>query len=175
MSKKVEESYLFSVGTRFSKKINEIFYKNKHYVWCTTLYDCDKQPITSNPKSICKRLLEVIHTKDRHAVEIENNIAGVLRGAQAKLDKGEIDEDQFKLIGQFINLAEYDSFFPIIYIIDVNKVGEDRCKEVPLEERASDCSIEYKIEDLSEGEFQVIDIKALVEKFISNEYKRVGE
>ena len=174
-SKLPQPTYLFSVGTHFAKKINETYYNNTHYVWCTTHYDSKKQPVTSNPKSICKRWLELVHTGDRHAVEFSNNLAGILRGAQAKLEQGVIDQNQFSEIGQLINLAKYKDFFPVIYIIDINKVGQTRCKEVPIKDRASDNSIEYKVEDLAAGEFQVIELKTLFQDLMDSVDKKIGE
>ena len=82
--------FLYSVGTQLAYKIAKRYYKNIHYVWCTTEFNSSKQQPTSNPATICKRYLEQITTGDRHTKEIENNIAGILNVAKAKLYGGVI-------------------------------------------------------------------------------------
>lgn len=82
--------YLFSVGTQLAYKINKKYYGDVHYVWCTTEFNSKKQPPTSNPATICKRLLEQISTGDRHTHEIKANQDGILRGANEHMNRGTI-------------------------------------------------------------------------------------
>ena len=166
---------LFSVGTQFARRINEYYYNDIHYVWCSSNYNDKKQAATSNPKTICKRLLDIVLTTDRHAVELNDNKAGILRGAQTKLEQGVINENQFNEICQLVNLARYEDFLPIIYIIDYNKVGSKRCTIVPIKERASDASVEYLITNLSKDEFQIIEIKDLLNNIVDIKDIKVGE
>lgn len=49
-------------------------------------------------------------------------------------------------------MAEYESFFPMLYIIESEKV-KNKCMEVSVADRASDNAVEYKVEDLTENEF----------------------
>lgn len=167
--------FLFSIGTLFSYRIDRRYYGNVHYVWCTTRFNDKKQPITSRPQSICKRFLEQVVSGDRHTKEIEDNKAGILRGAQAKLEAGVIDNDQYNEICQLVNLARYEDFFPVLYIIDGKKVGSARCKEVDKKDRASDTSIEYKIFDLIEGEYELIDFKSLFYDYLDAVDKKAGK
>ncbi len=165
---------LYSVGTYLAYKIAKKYYHNIHYVWCTTAFNASGQPPTSNPSKICKRYLEQITTADRHTKEIENNTAGILRGAKAKLDSGIIDKKAYNEIRCIVSAAEYESFFPMLYIIESKKV-KDKCVEVLMAERASDNSIEYKIENLMENEFEVIFIKDILDGIINVFDKKVGE
>ena len=145
------------------------------YVWCTTFFNDKKQPVTSNPQSICKRFLEQVISGDRHAKEIDDNKAGILRGAQAKLDAGVIDNAQYDEICKLVNLANYEDFFPVLYIIDAKKVGIKRCVDVDTKDRASDTSVEYRIFDLSEGEFVLLDFKNLLSDYMDTVDKKAGK
>ena len=167
--------FLFSIGTSFAYKINHMYYDNVHYVWCTTHFDDKKQPVTSRPQSICKRFFDQVVTGDRHTREIADNKAGILRGAQAKLEAGVINDEQYDEICQLVNLAHYEDFFPVLYIIDGRKVGNARCKEVDKKDRASDTSIEYKIFDLTEGEYELVDFKSLLSDYLNAVDKKAGK
>ena len=158
--------FLFSVGTWCSYFINRRYYNGVHYVWCTTTFDRKKQPITSNPYHICKRFIEQMFTGDNHTQEIANNISGLLKGMVKKREQGVIDDSTCKEIQEFVNLLRFEHFFPVLYVIDGRKVGNERCIEVPKEERAGTNSIEYRIFDLKDGEFEIIDLRRLFSEFI---------
>lgn len=123
--------FLYSVGTQLAYKIAKRYYGNVHYVWCTTEFNSSKQPPTSNPAKICKRYLEQITTGDRHTKEIENNMAGILKGAQAKLNCGIISKKEYDDIRSIVSVAEYEAFFPMLYIVESKKV-KDRCDIVKI-------------------------------------------
>lgn len=166
--------FLFSVGTQLAYKIAKRYYGNQHYVWCTTEFNSLKQPPTSNPATICKRYLEQITTGDRHTKEIEGNIAGILKGAKAKLTSGVINKKEYNEIRSIVSAAEYEAFFPMIYIVESKKI-KDRYIEVVVGERASDDAVEYKIEDLKAGEFEIISFKDILCGVINIADKKVGE
>lgn len=169
-----DASLLYSVGTKLAYKINNRYYKGIHYVWVTDSFNSKDQPPTSNPCTIIKRYLEQISSGDRHAIEINNNKAGILRGAKAKLDAGIITKTQYKEIGSLVSCADYRAFFPILYIMETPKVL-GKCKAVPVEERASDDSFEYKITDLANGEYQVIDFESVFSDLMRIADKKVGD
>lgn len=147
---------LYSAGTLLAYKIAERYYK-RHFVWCTTKFNSRTQPITSNPQTICRRYLEQILTSDRHTVEIDKNIVGILTGARINLENSIINEDQYNKIKNMVACAEYESFFPVIYIIYTERV-KHKCIKIGKEDCASDISIEYKIESLEDGEFSIISL-----------------
>lgn len=165
--------FLYSIGTQLSYKIAKRYYHNIHYVWCTTHFNSAYQPPTSNPATICKRYLEQITTGDRHTKEIENNIAGILRGAKAKRDSGIISVKEYTEIRHIVSAAEYESFFPLLYIVDSKKV-ERKCLEVKLSDKASDAAVEYKITDLVEGEFEIIEFKDILSGIVNIVDKKAG-
>lgn len=166
--------FLYSVGTQLAYKIAKRYYGNVHYVWCTTEFNSSKQPPTSNPATICKRYLEQIATGDRHTREIETNMAGILKGAKAKLNSGVINKKEYNEIRSIVSVAEYEAFYPILYIVESKKV-KDRCLEVTISERASDDAVEYKIEDLKENEFSIISFKDILDNLINIVDKKAGE
>ena len=178
MKKENEKPYiLFSVGTYFAYKIAKMYYNNVHYVWCTSEFDAEDQPPTSNPKTICKRYLEQIRTGDRHTNEINNNKSGILKGAKIKFEAGIINRTQYKEIRCLVNAAEYEAFIPVIYVISVDKIknSEIRCKEVAQKDRASNNSIEYIIEDLKENEFKIINLNKVLCDVMNVAERKAGE
>lgn len=165
---------LYSVGTDLAYKISKRYYDNTHYVWCTTKFNSSVQPPTSNPQTICRRFLEQIKTGDRHAFEIDKNKSGILSGAHIKKKEGVITEEQFKEIRDIVSKAEYESFFPVIYIIYTDKV-QHKCIEVEKFQCASDNSVEYRIEKLEAGEFDAILIKDMLHGIIEVVERKAGD
>ena len=165
--------FLFSVGTELAYKIAKRYYKS-HYVWCSPFFDNRTQAVTSNPASICNQYLSVISTGDRHSEVIDNNKAGILTGATKKYEAGIIDKKQLETIQNAVAAAEYSSFMPVVYVIMTSKI-KNKCCEVFGNEKASDESIEYRIEDLQPDEFQLIDIKNVVNGIVDIADKFAGE
>ena len=155
---KPNDFLLYSTGTALAYKIAKEYYNNVHYVWCTEAFDAALQPGTSNPRTLCSRYLEQIQKNDRHANEIKNNKAGILKGALAKLDERIINDDQFREIQARVAYAGNDEFYPVIYMINKRAVKK-RLIVVNPEDKASDSSIEYIIKDLKRNEFDLIRIR----------------
>lgn len=164
---------LYSIGTNLAYMIAKKHYGNIHYAWCTTEFSSIYQPPTSNPSKICQRYLDVISKGDRHAVEINNNIAGILKGAKAKLDSNVISKQQFKIIRYEVANAWYEDFFPMLYIIQSEKV-KHKCIEVPMPNRASDDAVEYLIDDLRTDEFDAIFFRNILSGILVAVDKEVG-
>lgn len=102
--------------------------------------------------------LDIISKGDRHSVEIDRNIVGVLQGDKAKSASKVITKKQYDHIGAKVAIARYEDFFFVLYIIQSEKV-EHKCIEVPIPDRASDDAVEYLIDDLRIDEFDVIFLK----------------
>lgn len=156
---------LYSINTHLAYSISKRYYNDIHFVWCTTEFNNLKQPPTSNPQTICNRLLEQITKGDNHTKEIEANIAGILKGAKCKLEQKVITEKQFEKIRSIVNVAEFKLFFPLIYLIHTGKV-KNKIVEVKKEDCASETSIEYKIEDLKKGEFEIINLEDVLHNIV---------
>ena len=77
-------------------------------------------------------------------------------------------------IRSIVSVADYEAFFPLLYIVESKKVKE-RCVEVATEDRASDNAVEYKIEDLKENEFEIVSFKDILSGVVNIVDKKVGE
>ena len=55
-----------------------------------------------------------------------------------------------------MNSADFNAFYPVLYVIDANAVN-GHCEKVKSEESAGEESVEYLIKNLSGDEFQIID------------------
>ena len=166
--------FLYSAVTSMAYKIAKDYYGNVHYAWCSTSFNSKEQPPTSNPATLCERYLKIITTGDRHAREIIDNKAGILKGAKIKLDRGIIDKKIFNEIRALVAASKYVDYYPIIYVVNSRKVKE-RYLDIPIVEKASDKSEEYLIEDLQENEFQVISLSDILTNVITVEDKRAGK
>jgi hypothetical protein len=165
---------LYSICTLLAYRISQQYYNKVHYVWCTTKFDSLSQPPTANPQTIARRYLEQVTKGDRHATEIDKNIAGILNGAKSKLSQGVINEKQYEDIRSIVANSWYEAFFPVIYIIYSDKV-KDKCIKVNEYDCASDSSIEYKIVDLEESEFGIINLKDVTFGIAKAVDKKAGE
>lgn len=165
---------LYSIGTQLAYNIAKNYYGDVHYAWCTCDFNNIKQPPTSNPAKICNRYLDIISKGDRHTVEICNNIAGILRGAKAKFDRKIITPRQYKEIKTLVAAARYESFYPVLYIIQSSKV-KHKCIEVPIPDRASDDAVEYRIEELQADEFDIIFLRDILGGVLSVVDKEVDK
>lgn len=97
-----------------------------------------------------------------------------MKGAKVKLNSGIISKKEYNEIRNIVSAAEYEAFFPILYIVESKKV-KDRYVEVVVGERASDDAVEYKIEDLKENEFEIISFKDILSGIVNIVDKKVGE
>lgn len=164
-----ETPVLYSTGTRLAYTIANRYYGGKHFVWCTTKFHSRTQPPTSDPQSIARTYFEHAIKGDQHSHAITDNIAGILRGAEAKRKEGVISCEEYDIVHQMLNLAEYKVFLPVLIIIDTKAV-QGRCVKVTEENRASKDSIEYQIPDLSEGEYQIIEFDKFLNDIIPEPY-----
>lgn len=164
---------LYSVGTQLAYQIAKNYYGNVHYAWCTSEFSDIMQPPTSNPSKICQRYLDIITKGDRHATDINSNIVGILRGAKEKYKRKIITKEQYEDIMAIVAHAKYENFFPMLYIIQSEKV-KHKCKEVPTSDKASDDSVEYLIDDLRTDEFDAIFFQDILSGILEAVDREVG-
>lgn len=154
--------YLFSTTTKLADSIDNLFYERKHYVWVALYFDnLDKQAASSNPLTRATDYAKGVMTLDRHSDIILGNIAGVLNGVKYMYNSKKIDKKTRDAITAKINTASFEDFFPMVYVIDTRKVNS---RIVPVEpsETARATSPEYKIFDLQDGEFELLDLSDIV-------------
>ena len=152
----------YSVNTYLSYKINKIFYKDSHYVWCAPNFDEDDNPPSSNPKEIYLSLLKDVKLNDKHSAKIEKNKMGLIKGANEQHKNSVITDMQRDEIHEIVAQAEISYFRPIIYVINKTEVEKNKLEEyVPRAIRADYFSNEIIIEKLPGEFFEIIDIKEL--------------
>jgi hypothetical protein len=156
---------LYSVNTEIAFLINENYYHQSHYVWCSPYFDCEnrdkflrKNPSSSNPFDIYYKFKHDIDSKDRHSSAIQENKAGLLKGVTAKKSQGIIDDNQEQEILEIIDKAQFEDFRPLIYVIPVSNV-KGLGKLAPIKKRANPFSKEYIIEELPRHFFDMIDFE----------------
>jgi hypothetical protein len=156
--------YLYSTNTKLANLLSKEYYRGIHYVWCSPVFDPSelspldplyKIPPSSSPLDIYKTLKNDVYKKDHHSSKIDANKVGLKKGATFALQKGIIDNFELATITELIDLADFELFNPILYIIPISLV-QNKLEEVPTVERANPFGKEYRIPNLKDGEFEVI-------------------
>ncbi|HEX8670753.1 MAG TPA: hypothetical protein VF710_02645 [Longimicrobium sp.] len=154
---------LYSASTWLAYSIAERFY-GVHYAWCTAFYDGITAPRhfnippTSSPAEIYLNLEEETRRGDLHSDAIKRNADGILRGAKAKLRAGAITVVQHREIKKSVTKAKIPDFRPVLYVIPFDRL-EGEVPEVPVSLRAHPLSLEYRVEDLRSGLFDVLELR----------------
>lgn len=155
---------LYSASTWAAFSIAERFYGGVHYVWCSAYYDATTAarhlsiPPSSSPAEIYRMLEEDTRRGDRHSDAIEQNRRGLRTGAVVKRDAGAISALQFSEIKFIIENAHTREFRPVLYVIPFDRVKE-LAIEVPAAECANPFSVEYRIEQLRNDCFHVLELR----------------
>jgi len=154
--KQKSNCFLYSVNSFLAHYISEQFYKGAHYVWCAPSFNSEaNNPPSSNPKDILFVLHNDVARNDKNSLKIKQNKLGLIRGVEAMLDVGVITQDERDDILLIIEESDIKCFYPLLYIIDKNLVG-DKIEVVPRKDRANIISEEVLIRDLHTDEFDVL-------------------
>jgi hypothetical protein len=161
MSTMAEPLVLYSAITKLAYWIGQRFYREQHYVWCAPI-SSDRtmfaNPPSSDPLRIWARYAEDIRGGDRHSEMISANRRGLVRGAQIKCQAEAIDGRTRDLIEQIVGSADLTDFSPLLIVIPFSQVRHINGL-VPIDERASPTSDEYRFEALPRSAFDVLEIK----------------
>ena len=155
---------LYSAGSRLAYAIAERFYGGVHYVWCSPFYDGVvaarhiNVPPTSSPAEIYRNLEEETRRGDRHSTLIKQNRNAIESGARAKRTAGIISETEFEEIQTILEEAETREFRPVLYLIPFDRVRGSTI-DVPVRERASLLSVEYRVEALRSDCFDLLQLR----------------
>jgi len=156
--------FLYSTNTLIAQRIGRQFYKDVHFVWCTSIFDGRKVPETqpgvppsSSPCEIYEQLHKDVKRRDKHSSKIRENRAGILRGAGLKRKAKRIAPRQEKLIVEMVEGADIAEFEPLIYVIPFSSVVRI-ARPAPYKSRAGSDSIEYSIAALRRSLFDVIQV-----------------
>jgi TIR domain len=154
---------LYSVNTSLAFRINEQFYRQIHYSWCAPYFDMrrnqisgiGKSPPSSNPFEIYASFLRDARSGDLHSPLIKQNKAGILRGAQVRIEKGQITPEARHEIEQILDVTVASDYTPLIYVIPTHSI-RNLIKKVDVSRRAHPFSPEFIIEDLPRSKFDII-------------------
>jgi len=157
----------YSTNTYLANYLTKRFYKGKHYVWCSPVFDPQflspsdpryKIPPSSSPKSIYFKFQEDVDRQDLHSNIIKDNKKGLRKGALAHEISGNITHKELLMIRKMINKAGFRDFEPYVYLINKSSVSS-RVHTVPVSKMANPLSEEYLILDLDEIEFDEMILK----------------
>jgi len=154
---------LYSASTWLAYSVAERFY-GVHYAWCTAFYDGITAPRhfnippTSSPAEIYLNLEEETRRGDLHSDAIRRNVTGIMTGAEAKLQTGAITDAQYQEIEVIVEKAQIPDFRPVLYVIPFDRL-EGRVPEVPVTQRAHPLSLEYRVDGMRRGCFDVLEIR----------------
>jgi hypothetical protein len=155
--------FLYSTNTFLAYSIAEQYYRGIHWVWCSPYFrpkggpPSVTMPISAIPGSIYERLYKDVTSDDHHSFLIKRNKVGLRKGIAAKLASGVITPNDALALESAIRRANLKDFRPMLYIIPFTKVKR-LLVEVDVKERAHPLSVEYKIEALSSGSFEAIEL-----------------
>lgn len=153
---------LYSANTQLAYRINEHFYGQIHFVWCSAFFSATSRsidvemPPSSTPCDICRSYLEDISRHDLHSTILRRNRSGLENGMKSKLAERVITEGQYRELEEIIEKSALEEFRPLLYVIPFEGV-RDLVEPVPPSQRAHPFSPEYRIERLPRSRFDVLD------------------
>lgn len=154
--------FLYSTNTLLAFHLNQTYYGELHYVWCSPFFGAANipspyrpNPPSSSPQEIYESLTKDIQNNDRHSAKVKNNKAGLRRGANFKHQRGFITDLQRHEIFDKLRLAQITDFRPLIYLIPFPLV-QTLARSVPVPHRANALVEEFIIERLPRSSFDII-------------------
>ena len=138
-------------------KISQMYYNNKHYVWCAPAFNARGNPPSSNPLEIYSGLKKDIAGLDLHSAKIRQNKLGMLKGARLKREAGVITASQEADIKSIVKAAEIQEFRPLIYVISLD-LTKPMLEYVEIKHKANKFSQEVIIRELPGEYFDAIEI-----------------
>lgn len=154
---------LYSTNTWLAYSVAEAFYGGMHFAWCSPVYDGRKAaahvniPPSSSPAEIYRRLLGDTRRGDRHSDAIRQNREGIYRGAKARLNQRMIGKGDITEIRESVERAECRDYRPVLFIIPYEQVKGSVIR-VPVADRAHPMSLEYRVDSLPRGSFDMIEL-----------------
>jgi len=143
--------------------INNMYYAEKHYLWCTPYFGSDYQsphytvPPSSSPFEIYKLYRGEALSADKHGYKIEQNRLGIKKGAIQMHARGVITESKLREINYIADETEKSQFRPILCVIS-RLEAVPHYKKVDIRDKANPLSHEYIVADLPQSAFDVISV-----------------
>ena len=157
---------LYSTNVLLKLLIQEQFFGDMHYVWCSECFDSSKEYAysgralvgsTSNPADIYRELRRAVETSDQHCLKIKEQKASLSALAVRAAGSGDISTQSKEDIVHMVETAAMGHWRPVIYVIPANASVRKKAQEVPRRKCAS-AGPEYIIPDLRRSAFDVIEV-----------------
>ena len=155
---------LWSTNTYLKFNIQRLFRRDKHFVWCSPVFEGSAQPryaigasqaASSDPATIYRNLHHAVQSKDRGCEKIISQ-KKVLRALAVQWAKsGTIRNEDRDEIFAMLRLSQISDFRPLVYVVPYDLV-KNRVKLVPRPKRAGH-QPEYILDDLEATEFTIIE------------------
>ncbi|MCD4753721.1 MAG: hypothetical protein K8R40_11670 [Anaerolineaceae bacterium] len=153
---------LYSANSKIAYKLNKRYYDDKHYVYVADRFgspeiesSLESNPPSSSPFDRYTSLKAESQRSDKGGYYIQQNKAGIKKGADAKFKNGIITEKECNLIYQICDEVQLIEFSPLMYIIPYEKV-KHLLEDVPVNEKAGPLSAEWVIKELPGDLFDII-------------------
>jgi hypothetical protein len=152
---------LYSTTSWLAFAIAERYYDGVHYAWCSPSFDGTEAPLymnippSSSPAELYRRFMEDSRRGERHSLALNNHKAGITRGAEERRGQGVITREIEDEIGQIVADAHPWDLRPVLLVIPFDRIAE-RVVAVPVRGRAHPLSLEYRIENLDRGSFDLL-------------------
>jgi hypothetical protein len=156
---------LYSTNVYLKLLIQEKYFNDKHYIWCSEYFDSNTAPKysigtliapSSNPASIYKELQRDVMGKDKHSAKINAQKASFVARAIESFDRGDITEDEKEEIIYMVNDAPFEYWRPLLYVASTELI-KHKLTLVPINQRAG-FGNEYIAKDLTRYEFDIVEL-----------------
>ena len=157
---------LYSTNVFMKYFVAKNFYKDRHYVWCSDVFDSSTAPLyssaslvppSSDPCALFHRLKDDVKQRDSHSEKIVKQKSSLKARAVKREEDGTITREHKQEIVYYVDEADWSWWRPVIYLIPRGSIADARVKLVPHARRAG-FGPEYIIEDLHGSEFDILDM-----------------
>ena len=146
---------LFSAKIKIAHMIEKKYY-GRHFAYCASFIHSSGQPLTSDPFDLAYTYYKIAQTGERHHSFFKEKQSTLLTVAGLKRKDGLISKEVENKIKHRVKGMGHEDFYPLLYIIPFSAV-RGHVTTVPIHQRAADQSVEYIVEDLRPGDFEIFD------------------
>jgi hypothetical protein len=155
---------LYSTNPLIKLLLQERFFGDVHYVWCSESHDSGSAdpysiashiPPSSNPRDIYRDLGRAVERGDKHNATIVRVRAMYAALSEQSVAAGTMGSDERDELLYIANGSDLTLWRPVLYVIPRDSVA-GRLEVVPAERRAG-AGQEFIIRDLARDEFDRIE------------------
>lgn len=150
--------FLYSIQTKAALKINRLCYKGIHWVVCSEQFFYEDAP-SSSPYQLYLDFSTIADSQDTATNHAEMHRTKLTKGAKKRTGE-RMASKPLDYIEKIIDRLKAHHYQPLLLVINRARIEKtpNRLKEIPLEEKPDVFSPEFRIEDLQEGEFDVLPL-----------------